>query len=165
MAGQLIKVNGKLLKSLYSHYGMNFEYEAGKQYACKLSAYGGADMAYEYTTLIASLVDGGYAEVIKSNVGEHKGRERVNLSFDVRDLILYNSSFDWKRVLYWAGVAPLWLIVPVGAFIIIHFVLSLPLLGLSAAAVASLTGLVWFAYIGLIGLAYLWKDHRKPPHR
>ncbi len=160
MSGKLIELNGKLLKSLYDHYGMNFDYEAGKQYA---SGSGYDNYGTGYANLIDVLVEWGYAEVIIPNTGERKGHKQVNLSFGVRDLILYNSSFDWKRCVYWVAVVPLWAVIPVGTAMIAHFLLSLSVFELNTQAAAVLTGLVSFVYVGLLGLAFLYRDHRKPP--
>ena len=160
MTKRLIELNGKLLKSLYDHYGMNFDYEAGKQYAGES---GHDTYGTGYAALIDTLVEYGYAEVITPNLGERRGHKQVNLSFDVRDLISYNSSFDWKRYVYWMAVVPLGVIIPVGAGVVSHFVLSLSLFGLSTQAVAALTSLLSFVYIGLLGLAFLYRDHRRTP--
>jgi hypothetical protein len=161
VSGKLIKVDGRLLKALYDKYGMNFDYEGGKKFA---KDSGNDEFGMNYPALIDVLVEHGYGEMVVPNVGERKGYKQVYLSSSIRDLMTYNSRFDWKRAVYWTAVAPLWVIIPVGAGVIAHFIFS-TVFRLQAGTAAVLACLTLLVYVALLGFAYAYQDHRKPPVR
>lgn len=158
MAKRLIKVNGVLLKALHKHYGLTFDYEDAKKFIedAGFDVYGN-----QYSALIERLIEHGYAKAIIPNTGEHKGHKRIYLSAKIDDLVLFNNPRNWKRGVYWLAVTPLWFIIPVGVAVTAHSVLSL--LSLREVTNVTLTFLVTLAYIGLLGAAYLYQNHRKRP--
>lgn len=159
MGNSLVKVNGTLLKFLYKKLGLSFDYKVGA-HMVKTSGLDTSDA--EYPKLIGILVEAGYASTSISNTGKFKGREQVYLTRSVKELIAYNSAFSWYKFIYWCGVLPLWVVVPVGTWSLAYGILTLPLfhIELTHDTAMGISYAVSLAYFIVLGLAYLFRSHK-----